>query len=140
MTGGGEPHIALPGGSRQRIDKWLFFTRMAKSRSIAQDLIRSNHVRVNGELVSQPSAQVKTGDRIELKLERRDIVLVVKAGGERRGPFEEARLLYEDISPPLEERARLTLFEQAQRSPGSGRPTKKERREIDRLFPDADSD
>ncbi len=48
-------------GSRQRIDKWLFFARMAKSRSIAQDMIRSNHVRVNGDLVSQASAQVKPG-------------------------------------------------------------------------------
>ena len=128
------------GGSRQRIDKWLFFARMAKSRSIAQDLVRSNHVRVNGELVSQPSSQVKPGDRIELALERRDVVLVVRSGGERRGPFEEARLLYEDLSPPQEERLRLTLFEQAQRMQGSGRPTKKERRETDRLFPDADSD
>jgi ribosome-associated heat shock protein Hsp15 len=128
------------GGSRQRIDKWLFFARMAKSRSIAQDLVRSNQVRVNGELVSQPSSQVKPGDRIELALERRDVVLVVRSGGERRGPFEEARLLYEDLSPPPEERPRLTLFEQAQRMQGSGRPTKKERRETDRLFPDADSD
>jgi ribosome-associated heat shock protein Hsp15 len=137
MTGR-EPQGVSPGVSRQRIDKWLFFARMAKSRSIAQDLVRSNHVRVNGELVSQPSAQVKTGDRIELSLERRDIVLIVKAGGERRGPFEEAKLLYEDLSPSPEERTKLTLFEQAQRAPGSGRPTKKERRETDRLFPDAD--
>lgn len=127
-------------GSRQRIDKWLFFARMAKSRSIAQDLIRSNHVRVNGDLVSQPSAQVKPGDRIDLMLERRDLVLVVKAGGERRGPFEEARLLYEDLSPPPDETKRLTLFEQAQRVQGSGRPTKKERRETDRLFPGIDAD
>jgi ribosome-associated heat shock protein Hsp15 len=127
-------------GSRQRIDKWLFFARMAKSRSVAQDLIRSNHVRVNGDLVSQPSSQVKPGDRIDLKLERRDLVLVVKTGGERRGPFEEARLLYEDISPPPEETKRLTLFEQAQRAQGSGRPTKKERRETDRLFPGIDAD
>ncbi len=135
-----EPQAASLSGSRQRIDKWLFFARMAKSRSIAQDLIRSNHIRVNGELVSQPSSQVKPGDRIELALERRDVVLVVRSGGERRGPFEEARLLYEDLSPPPEERQRLTLFEQAQRMQGSGRPTKKERRETDRLFPDADSD
>ncbi|MDR6819348.1 ribosome-associated heat shock protein Hsp15 [Neorhizobium sp. 2083] len=127
-------------GSRQRIDKWLFFARMAKSRSIAQDLIRSNHVRVNGDLVSQPSAQVKPGDRIDLTLERRDLVLVVKAGGERRGPFEEARLLYEELSPPPDETKRLTLFEQAQRVQGSGRPTKKERRETDRLFPGIDAD
>ncbi|WP_105374657.1 RNA-binding S4 domain-containing protein [Neorhizobium huautlense] len=135
-----EPQAASLSGSRQRIDKWLFFARMAKSRSIAQDLIRSNHVRVNGDVVSQPSSQVKPGDRIELALERRDVVLVVRSGGERRGPFEEARLLYEDLSPPPEERQRLTLFEQAQRMQGSGRPTKKERRETDRLFPDADSD
>jgi len=140
MTGKEEPHIVSPGGSRQRIDKWLFFTRMAKSRSIAQDLIRSNYVRVNGQLVSQPSGQVKAGDRVELTLERRDVVLMVKAGGERRGPFEEARLLYDDLSPPPEERAKLTAFEQAQRAPGSGRPTKKERRETDRLFPDMDAD
>ena len=135
-----EPQAASLSGSRQRIDKWLFFARMAKSRSIAQDLIRSNHVRANGELVSQPSSQVKPGDRIELALERRNVVLVVRSGGERRGPFEEARLLYEDLSPPPEERQRLTLFEQAQRLQGSGRPTKKERRETDRLVPDADSD
>jgi ribosome-associated heat shock protein Hsp15 len=127
-------------GSRQRIDKWLFFARMTKSRSIAQDLIRSNHVRVNGDLVSQPSSQVKPGDRIDLTLERRNLVLVVKAGGERRGPFEEARLLYEDLSPSPEETKRLTLFEQAQRTQGSGRPTKKERRDTDRLFPGIDAD
>lgn len=123
-------------GSRQRIDKWLFFARMVKSRSLAQALVQSNHVRVNGALVSQPSFQLKPGDRIDLQLERRDLVLVVKAGGERRGPFEEARLLYEDLTPPPEETKKLSLFEQAQRGPGSGRPTKKERRETDRLFPD----
>lgn len=126
--------------SRQRIDKWLFFTRMAKSRSIAQGLVHSNHVRVNGELVSQASFQVKPGDKVDLKLERRDLVLVVKAGGVRRGPFEEARLLYEDLTPPPEEREKLSLFEQAQRQPGSGRPTKKDRRALDRLFPDLGAD
>jgi ribosome-associated heat shock protein Hsp15 len=120
----------LHAGSRQRIDKWLFFARMAKSRSIAQSLIQSNCIRINGALVSQPSYQVKTGDRLDIKLERRDVVLVVKSGGDRRGPFEEARLLYEDLTPP-------PAFEQAQRLPGSGRPTKKERRETERLFPEA---
>jgi ribosome-associated heat shock protein Hsp15 len=126
--------------SRQRIDKWLFFARMAKSRSIAQGLVHSNHVRVNGEVVSQASFQVKPGDKIDLKLERRDLVLLVKDGGDRRGPFEEARLLYEDLTPPPEEREKLSLFEQAQRQPGSGRPTKKERRATDRLFPDLDAE
>jgi ribosome-associated heat shock protein Hsp15 len=121
--------------TRQRIDKWLFFTRMVKSRSLAQGLLNSGHVKVNGTSIRQPSFQVKTGDRVELALERRDIILVVKSGGERRGPYEEARLLYDDLTPPREETERLTAFEQAQRVKGSGRPTKKERRETDRLFP-----
>ncbi len=126
--------------SRQRIDKWLFFTRMLKSRSLAQALVQAGHVRVNGQKVTQSSAQVKVGDRVELALERRDVVLVVRAGGTRRGPYEEARLLYEDLTPPPDETKRLTAFEQASRAPGSGRPTKKERRAIDRLRGEDDAE
>ncbi|MGK6313373.1 RNA-binding S4 domain-containing protein [Neorhizobium sp. DT-125] len=107
-------------GSRQRIDKWLFFARMVKSRSLAQSLIAAGAVTVNGETCSQPSRMIKPGDRIELILERRDIVLIVRAGGARRGPFEEARLLYEDLTPSPDERKRLTPFERAQRGLGAG--------------------
>jgi len=124
-------------GTRQRIDKWLFFTRMVKSRSLAQSHIQSGHVSINGSRCAQPSQMVKVGDRIELKLERRDIILVVRLPGERRGPYEEARLLYEDLTPP-DEAKRLTPYEQAIRATGSGRPTKKERRAIDRLMSDED--
>ncbi|MBD9450731.1 RNA-binding S4 domain-containing protein [Rhizobium sp. RHZ02] len=125
-------------GSRQRIDKWLFFTRMIKSRSLAQSHIQSGHVRINGERALQPSQMVKTGDRVELALERRDVVLIVKSGGERRGPYEEARLLYEDLTPPPDEAKRLTPYEQAMRATGTGRPTKKDRRAIDKLMSDDD--
>jgi ribosome-associated heat shock protein Hsp15 len=113
----------------QRIDKWLFFARVFKSRSLAQAAISSGHVRVNGDPMRQPSRQLAPGDRLDIKLERRDMNLVVKAMGERRGPYPEARLLYEDLTPPAE--ARLNMLEQAQRIPGSGRPTKKERRALD---------
>ncbi|MCX8999340.1 RNA-binding S4 domain-containing protein [Rhizobiaceae bacterium BDR2-2] len=130
----GEPPVA----ERQRIDKWLFFTRMVKSRSLAQTLVEAGHVAVNGRKVHQPSHAVRTGDRIELTLERRDIVLVVRGAGKRRGPFEEARLLYEDLTPPPEATPRLSAFEQAQRQPGSGRPTKRERRALDNLLSDFD--
>jgi ribosome-associated heat shock protein Hsp15 len=125
-------------GSRQRIDKWLFFARMAKSRSLAQSHIQSGHVRINGERVRQPSHMVKPEDRVELQLDRRDVVLIVKLAGERRGPFEEAKLLYEDVTPPEAEAKRLTLYEQATRAAGAGRPTKKDRRAIDRLLLDDD--
>ena len=120
-------------GSRQRIDKWLFFARMVKSRSLAQAHVQSGHVRVNGERVVQPSHQIKAGDRVELALERRDVILIVRLPGERRGPFAEAQMLYEDLSPPPDATNQPTRFEQAVRAPGSGRPTKRERREIDRL-------
>ncbi|ACI57078.1 ribosome-associated heat shock protein Hsp15 [Rhizobium leguminosarum] len=125
-------------GSRQRIDKWLFFARMVKSRSLAQSHVQSGHVRVNGERCKHPSQMVKPGDRIELTLERRDVVLVMRLAGERRGPYEEARLLYEDLSPLPDEAKRLTPYEQAIRATGTGRPTKKERRAIDRLMSDED--
>ena len=116
--------------ARQRIDKWLFFARIAKSRTLAQEWVEGGHVSVNGEKVRRSSADVRVGDRLEVLVERRTYVLVVKAPGERRGPYEEARLLYDDESPPVE---RLTPFEQAQRAPGAGRPEKKDRRALDRL-------
>jgi ribosome-associated heat shock protein Hsp15 len=115
---------------KQRLDKWLFFSRMARSRTLAQTWIESGHVTVNGEKIRRPSADIKIGDRLEVLAGRRLLILVVKAAAERRGPYEEARHLYDDISPPPE---KLTRFEQALREPGSGRPEKKERRQIDRL-------
>ncbi|MCL6707707.1 RNA-binding S4 domain-containing protein [Pseudomonas sp. R2.Fl] len=121
------------GGARQRIDKWLFFARVVKSRSLAQAHIGAGQVKVNGLAIHQPSRGLALGDRVEVALERRDLILIVKGFGERRGPYEEARLLYEDLSPPPAERQPFTQLEQALRKPGSGRPTKRERRETDAL-------
>lgn len=102
-----------PGDQRQRIDKWLFFSRLCKSRSLAQDLVEAGLVRVNGETVTQPSRLVKPGDRLDLQLESRDLLVLVRGGGNRRGPYEEARLLYDDLSQGGQ--PRLTAFERAQR-------------------------
>jgi ribosome-associated heat shock protein Hsp15 len=126
--------------SRQRLDKWLFFTRLTKSRSIAQKAIETGHVRVNDQRVTQPSHSLKTGDVVMLSLERRDVTVRMRDGGQRRGPFEEARQLYDDLTPAPVPGERLTPFEQATREPGSGRPTKRERREIDRLQDDWSGD
>jgi ribosome-associated heat shock protein Hsp15 len=124
--------------TRQRLDKWLFFARMAKSRSLAQSYIQSGKVKVNGVSIRQPSYLVKAGDRLDIGFERMDKVLVVKSGGERSGPYEEAKLLYDDLTPPREPSDRLSPLEQAIRQPGSGRPTKKERRALDRFLSDSD--
>ncbi|AJY44725.1 RNA-binding S4 domain-containing protein [Martelella endophytica] len=126
-----EAQQAPPG--RQRIDKWLFFARIVKSRSLAQKLVQAGNVSLNDAKVARASAEVTAGDRLVVSLERRDVHLIVRAPGARRGPFAEASQLYDDVSPPPEERRRLSAFEQAQRVPGAGRPTKKERRAIDRL-------
>lgn len=119
---------------RQRLDKWLFFARLIKSRSLAQKAIEAGHVAVNGKRETQSSAQIKAGDMLEVSLERRDLVVRVLLPGSRRGPYEEARLLYEDLTPAVPA-GRPTLFEQATRDRGAGRPTKRDRRETDRLRP-----
>ncbi|EHS50788.1 RNA-binding S4 domain protein [Rhizobium sp. PDO1-076] len=122
-----------PSGSRQRIDKWLFFARVTKSRSLAQERVTGGRVRVNGQSVRQPSYQIKPGDRLEIAMPERDLILVVRLPGERRGPYEEARHLYEDLSPPPIKKDAFTPMEQAVRAPGAGRPTKRDRRIIDEL-------
>lgn len=130
------------GQARQRIDKWLFFARLRKSRSLAAKSVEAGDVRINGANVRQPSHGVRPGDVITLSLDRHDMVVKVLQPGERRGPYEEARLLYSDMTPPPPPREERTLFEQATRERGTGRPTKRERRETDRLrgFPGDDDD
>ena len=130
------------GQARQRIDKWLFFARLRKSRSLAAKSVESGDVRVNDVNIRQPSHAVRPGDVIVLSLDRHDMVVKVLLTGERRGPYEEARLLYSDMTPPPPPREERNLFAQATRERGTGRPTKRERRETDRLqaFPGDDDD
>lgn len=101
------------GDQRQRIDKWLFFARIVKSRALAQMLIDAGLVAINGQVIHQTSRMLKIGDLVELSLETGEKVLVVAGIGERRGPFAEASKLYSDqsVAGP-----RLTAFERAQRA------------------------
>jgi len=122
--------------SRQRIDKWLFFARVAKSRSLGAKLAQSGHVRVNREKIDQASHQLKPGDVLTITLDRGVLVYRVLAPGARRGPAEEARTLYEDLSPPPLPREEFSLA--AFRDAGAGRPTKRDRRETDRLLNNED--
>ena len=84
----------------QRVDKWLFFARVAKSRSIAQRLVTDGRVRLNRDKVEAASATVRAEDVLTVALDRRVLVLKVLAPGARRGPAPEAQTLYEDLSPP----------------------------------------
>lgn len=122
----------MEGTARQRIDKWLFFARVVKSRSLAAKLVQAGKVRLNREKIDQAAQNVKPGDVLTISLDRRILVLKILSAGTRRGPFEEARALYEDLSPPPEARA-AEPSPVAERDPGAGRPTKRERRAIDRF-------
>ena len=83
-----QPPIAP--AARQRLDKWLFFTRLQKSRSIAQKAIEAGDVKVNDQRITQPSFALKTGDTVILSLDRKDMTVRMLKPGERRGPYEEA--------------------------------------------------
>jgi ribosome-associated heat shock protein Hsp15 len=83
---------------RQRLDKWLWFARFAKSRTLAGKLIASGFVRVNGQRADGGARPVAVGDVVTLALQRTTIVVKVLDLGRRRGPAPEARLLYEDLT------------------------------------------
>src|SRR5687768_14643193 len=87
--------------AHQRLDKWLFFARVVKSRSLAAKLVQAGRVRINGNKTDQPAASVKPGDVLTITVERRILVYRVLEAGVRRGPAEEARLLYDDMSPQV---------------------------------------
>ncbi|MEQ1943708.1 RNA-binding S4 domain-containing protein [Mesorhizobium sp. VNQ89] len=124
----------MEGTTRQRIDKWLFFARVVKSRSLAAKLAVAGRVRINRDKTSQASDLVKPGDMLTITLDRRILVYKVISGGVRRGPAEEARKLFEDLSPPAAAKEEAPVsFMPPLREAGSGRPTKRERRETDRL-------
>lgn len=120
--------------ARQRIDKWLFFARVMKSRSLAAKLAVAGRVRINRDKASQASDLVKPGDVLTITLDRRILVYKVVDAGKRRGPADEARTLYEDMSPPPAPKGEAPANAMPPlRDAGSGRPTKRERRETDKL-------
>lgn len=120
--------------SEQRIDRWLWFTRLLKSRTLAATLVASGKLRLNGERLSKASKLVKPGDVLTFPLGNDVRIVKVLDAGTRRGPAPEARLLYEDLSPPVPHNADETQ-RMAARDAGTGRPTKKERRQTDAIKP-----
>lgn len=122
---------------KQRLDKWLFFSRAVKSRTLAQKLIETGAIRVNSERTDRSDHKVGPGDVLTMTVHTRLLVWRILDPGTRRGPAPEAALLYEDLSPPPVPRE-ATSPVHAERDPGAGRPTKKERRDTDRLHDDED--
>lgn len=120
-----------------RADKWLWYARFFKTRSLATKLCNAGQLRIAGSPVAKAHSLVRVGDVLTFPQARHVRVVKVLALAERRGPAVEARLLYEDLKPP-DAANRLprdrALERPGERPRGAGRPTKKQRREIDRLI------
>jgi len=82
-----------------RIDRFLFFIRLVKSRTLAQAVIGAGHVRIDGKRVEKSSDEVRVGSTVALPLHDKVRVLRVLALPERRGPAAEARACYEELGP-----------------------------------------
>jgi ribosome-associated heat shock protein Hsp15 len=82
-----------------RIDRFLFFIRLVKSRTLAQALVETGHIRVDGKRVEKPSEEVRAGSIVALPLRGQVRVLKVLALPSRRGPAPEARACYEELDP-----------------------------------------
>jgi len=120
---------------RQRIDKWLWHARVVRTRSAAAALADAGMVRINGQRIDASSRPVRAGDVVTIALDRAVRVLKVTGFAERRGGAETVPGLCEDLSaPPSPQPPEVTPA--AVRDPGAGRPTKRERRAIDRFISD----
>ncbi|GAA2223740.1 hypothetical protein GCM10009851_03710 [Herbiconiux moechotypicola] len=113
-----------------RLDSWLWAARVYKTRTLATTACRAGHVRLNGERAKAAQA-VRPGDEVRARISGFDRVLKVTGLSTKRGSASAAAEYFTDLTPPPPPRE--TIAAVPVRDRGAGRPTKRERREIDRL-------
>jgi ribosome-associated heat shock protein Hsp15 len=116
-----------------RLDKWLWAARFYKTRALAVASIDSGRVEVNGERAKRAKS-LGVGDEVRVRQPPFETVIVVRALSERRGPASEAATLYEETAESAQARAALAAQLRVAPGPiyeGEGRPTKKDRRQLD---------
>lgn len=119
-----------------RIDKWLWYARQFKTRTLAAKIVNAGKIRVNNQRITKASQTVQIGDTLTFVAHEKLRILKISELGSRRGPASEAVQLYEDLTP-VEEHAKgkdNAKPNAGVRDEGAGRPTKKQRREIDALM------
>ena len=120
---------------RVRLDKWLWAARFFKTRSLAADAIDGGKVALNGERV-KPAKEVKAGDRLAVRTPAGELGIAVKAVSDQRGNATAAQLLFEETDASRAARAQEAERKRRFADPAeqiAARPTKKERRELDRF-------
>lgn len=118
-----------------RVDKWLWAARFFKTRALASAAVAGGKVHVNGSR-AKPAKPVQAGDQLRVRVGPYDWILTVRAVTERRGSSKDAQLLYDESPDGKAARERLAEAHKIAPAPtyqGKGRPTKKERRELQRL-------
>ena len=115
-----------------RLDKWLWCSRFYRSRGLAQDAVEGGHVQVNGER-AKSSRLVRVGDRLRITREGERFEVEVTGIPLRRGPAAEARRHYAESPESVAARAQAREFARLTQTAASGRPDKRERRELLRL-------
>jgi ribosome-associated heat shock protein Hsp15 len=114
--------------SAVRVDQWVWAVRIFRTRALAAAACRAGHVHVNGR-TARPATTVRVGDLVEARVEHRTFKLEVTRLIDKRVGPPAARTCFVDYSPPPEAREERP----AQRDPGSGRPTKRDRRRLNQL-------
>jgi len=117
-----------------RIDKWLCTARFFKTRSLAADAVDCGHVHVNEERV-KPAKAIAVGDMLDIRIGQKQYLVEVLGLSNVRGPASVAQLLYRETGDSLQRREEIAarLKDQPQPFRFRGRPTKRDRREIERL-------
>jgi ribosome-associated heat shock protein Hsp15 len=121
--------------NRIRLDKWLWAARFFKTRALAGEAVAGGKVYLNGSR-AKPAKLVHVGDSVRVRLGPYDWFVTVRAITERRGSAQDAQLLYDETAEGRAARERLAEAHKIAPAPtyrGKGRPTKKQRREIERL-------
>ena len=117
-----------------RVGKWLWAARFFKTRALAVDAIAGGKITVNGDR-PKPAREVRVGDQLWLRLGPYEHTVTVRVVSDHRGPAAHAALLYEETAESRDARERhaWTLTHAAPiMQPGEGRPTKKDRRDLER--------
>lgn len=124
-----------PEHDKTRLDRWLWAARFYKTRSLASDAIAGGKVQVNGDRAKR-SRPLQVGDEIRVRQAPYEYQVVVRELSSRRGPAAEAAKLYEELAESRAAREKMAIQLKSLHSafvPEKGRPTKRDRREIERL-------
>ncbi|MDI3515015.1 MAG: RNA-binding S4 domain-containing protein [Gammaproteobacteria bacterium] len=130
-----QSHASPADAARTRLDKWLWAARFFKHRSAATEAVDGGKIKLNGVAV-KPARDVKVGDRLDITIGEDTRTVIVRAIADKRGSATVAQTLYEETAESIEARERAHDLRKFAAAPGAdlhGRPTKRDRRRMDRF-------